>query len=260
MVRLIVTGARGRMGGRIMAFAQQTDGVSIAALVEHSDHPDIGKEIAPGLTLKGMLDPVLESGDVLVDFTEHTAALNSLRLVAKHRKAAVVGTTGFTPEEMEEIRGLSKDIPVVLAPNMSVGVNLMFKVIRDMARVLGEGYDIEIVEAHHRMKKDAPSGTAMRMAEVLAEVRGEDLDKVGVFARHGHIGQRTDREIGVQTIRAGDIVGEHTVYFAGPGERLELIHRAHSRDNFARGAVKAAQWVVNQPHGVYDMQDVLGLR
>ena len=143
---------------------------------------------------------------------------------------------------------------------MSVGVNLMFKVVADIARVLGDGYDVEIVEAHHRLKKDAPSGTAMKLAQVIAHALGRDLDKVGVYARHGIIGERTEREIGIQTVRAGDIVGEHTVLFGGIGERLEIIHRAHSRDNFARGAVRAAQWIVAQPAGLYDMQDVLGLK
>jgi 4-hydroxy-tetrahydrodipicolinate reductase len=143
---------------------------------------------------------------------------------------------------------------------MSVGVNLMFKVVADVARILGEGYDVEIVEAHHRLKKDAPSGTAIKLGQVIAHALDRELDKVGVYARHGIIGQRTDKEIGIQTVRAGDIVGEHTVLFGGMGERLEIIHRAHSRDNFARGAVRAAQWIVTQPPGLYDMQDVLGLK
>ena len=143
---------------------------------------------------------------------------------------------------------------------MSVGVNLMFKVVADIARVLGDSYDVEIVEAHHRLKKDAPSGTAIKLGQVIAHALGRELEKTGVYARHGIIGQRTDKEIGIQTVRAGDIVGEHTVLFGGMGERLEIIHRAHSRDNFARGAVRAAQWIVTQPPGLYDMQDVLGLK
>ena len=149
---------------------------------------------------------------------------------------------------------------LVFAPNMSVGVNLMFKVVADIAKVLQEGYDVEIVEAHHRLKKDAPSGTAIKLAQVIAHALGRDLEQVGVYARHGIIGQRSDAEIGLQTVRAGDIVGEHTVLFGGMGERLEIIHRAHSRDNFARGAVRAAQWIVGQAPGLYDMQDVLGLK
>jgi 4-hydroxy-tetrahydrodipicolinate reductase len=155
---------------------------------------------------------------------------------------------------------LAGKIKCVLAPNMSVGVNVMFKIAKDMARILGDDYDMEILEVHHRLKKDAPSGTAMRLAGILAEAVDRDLEKVGVYERKGMIGQRTDDEIGIQTWRAGDITGEHTVMFGGIGERLELTHRAHNRDNFARGAVRAALWVVRQPVGLYDMQDVLGLK
>ncbi len=259
MVRLIIAGVCGRMGGRILSLVRETPGIVVAGGFEHLNHPDIGREVAPGVTVIGDLEPLLERGDVLVDFTEHTATLEHLRVAAKHGTAAVVGTTGFTADEIAEIRSLTSRFPLVLAPNMSVGVTIMFKVLEDMARVLSD-YDIEVVEAHHRMKKDAPSGTAIKMADVLARARGTVLDDVAVYARKGHIGQRSDTEIGIQTIRGGDIVGEHTVYFAGPGERMEVTHRAHSRDNFARGAIKAAQWVMGRPNGFYDMQDVLGLR
>jgi 4-hydroxy-tetrahydrodipicolinate reductase len=172
----------------------------------------------------------------------------------------VIGSTGFSPEEMEEIRDLTGNVPCVLAPNMSVGVNVLFKVIRTVAEILGDDYDVEILEAHHHLKKDAPSGTAMKMAHIIAEALGRDLDEVGIYERKGLIGERPRREIGIQTLRAGDIVGEHTVLFGAVGERLELIHRAHSRDNFAKGAIRAAKWVVEQKPGLYDMQDVLGLR
>ena len=172
----------------------------------------------------------------------------------------VIGTTGFSAAEIEEVKKLAKDTKVVLAPNMSVGVNLMFKVVADIAGILSSGYDVEIVEAHHRLKKDAPSGTAMKLAQVIARALNRNLDEVGIYARQGMIGQRTDAEIGIQTLRAGDIVGEHTVMFGGIGERLEIIHRAHNRDNFARGAVRAAHWIVAQAPGLYDMQDVLGLK
>lgn len=172
----------------------------------------------------------------------------------------VIGSTGFKPEQMEEIKELTRRIPCVLAPNMSVGVNVLFKVVADLARLLGDGFDVEIVETHHRFKKDAPSGTALKLAQAVAEAFHHDLDEVGVFARHGLIGERKQQEIGIQTLRGGDIVGEHTVLFAGLGERIEVTHRAHSRDNFARGAVYAAQWVIRQPPGLYDMQHVLGIR
>jgi len=161
---------------------------------------------------------------------------------------------------LKEFEGLARQIRCVMAPNMSVGVNVMFKIAGEMARILGKDYDMEILEVHHRLKKDSPSGTAMRLAQILAESVDRDIEKVGVYGRKGIIGERTNEEIGIHALRAGDITGEHTVLFGGTGERLELIHRAHNRDNFARGAVRAAQWVVNQPIGLYDMQDVLGLR
>ena len=172
----------------------------------------------------------------------------------------VIGTTGITGDSLKELTNLAKGVRCVMAPNMSVGVNVMFRIAKDMAGILGKDYDMEILEVHHRLKKDAPSGTAMRLAQILAESADRDLKKVAVYERKGMIGQRSDEEIGIQTWRAGDITGEHTVMFGGIGERLELIHRAHNRDNFARGAVRAAAWVVKQPTGLYDMQNVLGFR
>jgi len=172
----------------------------------------------------------------------------------------VIGSTGFTAVEMKKVRELAASARCVLAPNMSVGVNVMLKVLADVSGLLGDDYDVEIVEAHHHLKKDAPSGTAIKMAQVIAESLGRDLDEVGVYSRKGMIGERTKPEIGIQTIRAGDIVGEHTVIFGGMGERLEFTHRAHSRDNFARGAIRAALWVVGRGNGLYDMQDVIGLK
>jgi 4-hydroxy-tetrahydrodipicolinate reductase len=161
---------------------------------------------------------------------------------------------------MRKVRELSKGVRCVMAPNMSVGVNVMFRIVQEVAQVLGPDYDVEILEAHHHLKKDSPSGTAVRLGELIAKAMGRDFGQIGVYGRKGMVGERTKEEIGMQVIRAGDIVGEHTVLFGGIGERLEITHRAHSRDNFARGAVRAALWVVNQPNGLYDMQDVLGLR
>ena len=172
----------------------------------------------------------------------------------------VIGTTGFSKEDLKEIEILTKTIPCVLASNMSLGVNLLLKVLQDVARVLGDDYDIEIVESHHRLKKDAPSGTALKMAQVIADAVNRNLEEVAVYSRKGIIGQRTKKEIGIQTIRAGDIVGDHTVLFGGLGERIEITHKASSRDTFARGALKAALWLKGKPSGLYDMQDVLGLR
>jgi 4-hydroxy-tetrahydrodipicolinate reductase len=183
-----------------------------------------------------------------------------VKIAAAHKKAMVIGTTGLSAEELAVLKEAAEvNFPCVQAPNMAVGVNVLFKLVEKAAAVLGDAYDVEIVEAHHRMKKDAPSGTALKLGEMAAGALGRDLSKVGVFERNGIIGERTDEEIGIQTIRAGDIVGEHTVYFAGAGERIEITHRAHSRDNFARGAALAAAWVANRPNGLYTMFDVLGL-
>jgi 4-hydroxy-tetrahydrodipicolinate reductase len=267
MIRAIVAGAAGRMGGRIIHTIEATQGITLAAAFERGDHPSVGSDVGEvvGLGAKGLkiapdLLSVLDAGDVVIDFTHHEASVGHLRQAASARKPVVIGTTGFTGDELEIIGKLAKETPCVQAPNMSMGVNLMFKVVQDMAKALGDGFDVEIIEAHHHHKKDAPSGTAVKLAENLAAALGRNLEEVGVYKRHGMIGERRPEEIGIQTIRGGDIVGEHTVLFAGVGERLELTHRAHSRDNFARGAVKAARWIVNQPPGLYDMQNVLGLK
>jgi len=267
MVRAIVAGAAGKMGGRIIHTIQQTEGISLGAAFERPDHPTVGRDVGEvvglpplGVKVAAGLAAVLGAGDVVVDFTHHDATIGHLHQAAAARKPMVIGTTGFTAAEMETIRALARDIPCVQAPNMSMGVNLMFKVVEDMARVLGDAFDVEIVEAHHHHKKDAPSGTAMKLAQNVAGALQRNLDQVAVYERRGLIGERKPASIGIQTIRAGDIVGEHTVIFAGVGERLEVIHRAHSRDNFARGAVRAALWVVGQPPALYDMQDVLGLK
>ncbi|MFH1596008.1 MAG: 4-hydroxy-tetrahydrodipicolinate reductase [Pseudomonadota bacterium] len=267
MVRAIVSGAAGRMGGRIIHLMEGVEGISLTGAFERPDHPAVGQDVgavvglpAKGLKLAGSIGEVLDKGEVVIEFTHPEPSLSHLWQVADAGKAMVMGTTGFSPAQISEIHALASRAHLVFAPNMSVGVNLMFKVVSDIARVLSQGYDVEIVEAHHRLKKDAPSGTAIKLAQVIAHALERNLEEVGVYARRGIIGQRTDEEIGIQTLRAGDIVGEHTVMFGGIGERLEIIHRAHSRDNFARGAVRAALWIVSQPPGLYDMQDVLGLK
>lgn len=267
MIRAIVTGAGGRMGGRIVSLLAERQGIELAGAVERKGHPWIGRDVGEGLGLGATgvligddLAGCIGTGDVVIDFTAHDVSAAHLELAAEKGKAIVIGSTGFTPAELKRAAELADKVRCVMAPNMSVGVNCLFKVLADMARILGDEYDVEILEAHHSMKKDAPSGTALRMAEVIAGSLGRDLEKVGVYSRKGIIGERTRQEIGIQTLRAGDIVGEHTVIFGGMGERLELIHRAHSRDNFARGAIRAALWVVRRGNGIYDMQDVLGLR
>jgi 4-hydroxy-tetrahydrodipicolinate reductase len=197
---------------------------------------------------------------VVIDFTAPESTVENLKLASAAKLAIIIGTTGISGRLLDQVKALAGTTRCVMSPNMSVGVNVMFKIAGEMAKVLGKDYDMEILEVHHRFKKDAPSGTAMRLAQILASATNRDLDDVAVFQRKGLIGERTAKEIGIQSWRAGDITGEHTILFGGIGERLELIHRAHNRDNFARGAVRAAAWVVHQPSGLYDMMDVLGLK
>jgi 4-hydroxy-tetrahydrodipicolinate reductase len=201
-----------------------------------------------------------DGGDVIINFTNPEASIESLEFAKEMGSAIVIGTTGLSPGQIERVRHLSRSVRCVFSPNLSVGMNVMFKIVQEIAQVLGPEYDIEIFEAHHRLKKDSPSGTAVKLGELIAKAIGRDFGKVGVYGRQGMVGERTKEEIGMQVVRAGDIVGDHTVLFGGIGERLEVVHRAQSRDNFARGAVRAALWVINQPNGLYDMQDVLGLR
>jgi 4-hydroxy-tetrahydrodipicolinate reductase len=267
MVKCIVIGAAGRMGMRIINAIHNTEGVKLVGAVESKGHSRIGADAGEpsgigriNIPIVDELEHVSSDFDALIDFTTPESSLNNLEYVALNKKAAVIGTTGFSQQQTEHIRKLAEDFPCVFAPNMSVGINLMFKIISQLAQVLQDDYDIEIIESHHRLKKDAPSGTAMKMAQILANTLKRNLDQVAVHQRKGLIGKRSREEIGIQVIRAGDIVGEHTVLFAGPGECLEVTHRAHSRDTFAQGAVKAAQWVVRQQPGLYDMQDVLGLK
>jgi len=266
-IRVGITGAAGRMGIRITSMINQNPDIILTGAFERPDHPKVNEDAGQvaglgelGVKIAGSLEDVIQQGDVLIDFTTPQATLENIRIAESQDLAMVIGTTGITGDAHKEVETLARKIKCVMAPNMSVGVNVMFKIAGDMARFLGRDYDMEILETHHRLKKDAPSGTAMRLAQILAESVGRDLEKVGVYERKGIIGERTDEEIGIQTWRAGDITGEHTLMFGGIGERLELTHRAHNRDNFARGAVRAALWVVNQPEGLYDMQDVLGLK
>jgi 4-hydroxy-tetrahydrodipicolinate reductase len=255
------------MGGRIICLAGQDQDLEVVGCFERNGHPMVGREAGQatgcgpiGLKISAGLSDVIDRCEVIIDFTHYEASLAHLEQAAEKGKAIVIGTTGFPPEAMQKVRELAARTRCIMAPNMSAGVNVMFKIVAEVAKVLGPGYDIEIVESHHRMKKDAPSGTAMKLAQVAAEAVGKDLDRVGRYERRGMIGERAPDEIGVQTLRGGDIVGEHTVMFAGIGERLEIIHRAHNRDNFVRGALRAAKWIVGQKPGLYDMQDVLGLK
>ncbi|MCS6897958.1 MAG: 4-hydroxy-tetrahydrodipicolinate reductase, partial [Nitrospira sp.] len=246
MIGVIVIGAAGRMGCRLVSLIKDSTALTLAGALEVEGHPSLGKdagEIAgsghAGVPITNDLLPLMEQGEVIIDFSTPEATLAHLRVAAQHRRAMVIGTTGFSASQRDELVSLAGPIPCVYSPNMSVGINLIYKVIGEMAKTLGDDYDIEVIEAHHRLKKDAPSGTALKMAEVLANAINRDLKQVGVYARKGLIGERSKGEIGIQTIRAGDIVGDHTVLFGGMGERIEITHRASSRDTFARGALRA---------------------
>jgi 4-hydroxy-tetrahydrodipicolinate reductase len=254
------------MGTRIVALARESSDLRVVAALEAPGHPALGSDAgttaqvgAVGVTITSEPAAAITAGRVLVEFSVPEASLEHLRLVAAAGACAVIGTTGFSAAQRAEIEALGRRAAIMQAPNMSVAVTLAFKLLPIMARALGDDYDVEITEIHHRFKKDAPSGTAVRMAEVVAEALGRDLGKVGVYGRQGLPGERTPKEIGVMSLRAGDVVGEHTVSFGALGERLELTHRAHSRDTFARGALRAARWVVGRPPGLYSMADVLGL-
>jgi 4-hydroxy-tetrahydrodipicolinate reductase len=266
MTRIVVSGAAGRMGGRIITLATEAAGLEVRGAVEMAGHPKVGEDAGYvagcgdlGVKIGTSLEAALADADLLIDFTFPQVSLRNAEICARLGKAMVVGSTGFTPEERRQLAGFAERTPIVFAPNMSVGVNVCFKLLKDLARTLGDGFDVEIVELHHNKKKDSPSGTAVRMGEVVAEALGRDYNQVANYHREGMCGERSQQEIGMQTVRGGDIVGEHTVYFIGMGERIELTHRAMSRDMFARGAIRAAGWLKGKAAGLYDMQAVLGL-
>jgi 4-hydroxy-tetrahydrodipicolinate reductase len=267
MIRAVVAGIAGRMGSRVAQILGESEGIELAGGFEFSRHPLVGKDLAEaiggspsGKTIGGRIEDVLDVADVVIDFTNAVSSIEHLRAASARGIPMVIGSTGFTEKQLEEARKLAGSLPCVISPNMSIGVNILFRIAAETARLLGDGFDVEIVEAHHRFKKDAPSGTAIKLAQTVAGSLGRDLGQVGVYARHGVIGERTGPEIGIQSIRGGDIVGEHTVIFASLGERIEIVHRAHNRDNFARGAVRAAKWVIGKPGGIYEMADVLGIQ
>ena len=267
MIDIIVSGAAGRMGSRIISLSKDNKNLRVIGALEHKDHKHIGQDAGEvagigkiGIKLTSNINDISEKADVFIAFSTPEATIELLKIAVERETSIVIGTTGFSKEEIKEINTYAKKIPCVLAPNMSVGVNLLLKVLRDIAKVLGDDYDVEVIEAHHRLKKDAPSGTAIKMAQVIADALNRNLEETAVYARKGLIGERTKKEIGIQTIRAGDIVGEHTVLFGGLGERIEITHKASSRDTFARGSLKAALWVSKQAPGLYDMQNVLGLK
>ena len=266
-VRIAVPGAAGKMGKMILKVIAETPAAELVAAVERPGSAMLGKDAGLvaglaelGVPIRAELDDALQQADVIIDFTAPAATAWTVSRAAEHEVGVVIGTTGLGEAEKRAVWQASETIPIVLSANMSLGVNVLFGLIAQAARALGNDYDVEIVELHHRQKKDAPSGTALAMASAVAEALERDLGKVARYGREGQVGARSAEEIGVLAVRGGDIVGEHTAYFCGLGERLEITHRASSRETFARGAVRAAEWLRDRDPGLYDMQDVLGLR
>ncbi len=264
MINICVSGAAGRMGKSLIQAAHIAEFTTLSAALEYLGNDAIGTDagILAGIDSNGVIVGT-ELGEcqfeIIIEFTTPQATLSHLDYCVKHGKNIVIGTTGFTNQQVEQIRDASTKVGIVYAPNMSVGVNVCLSLVQQAARAFGDTVDIEVIEAHHSRKVDAPSGTALKLGEVVAEELGRTLDDNGVFVRHGVTGARERKSIGFATIRAGDIVGEHTVMFAGEGERVEITHRSNSRMNYAMGAMMAAQWIVEKESGLYDMQDVLGL-
>ena len=265
MIDVVIAGASGRMGKVLLEAVAGAADLRLVAALERAGSPWLGRnagELFPGLDARITDDAAdaLATATVLIDFTRPEASLHHLALCREHEVAMVIGTTGFDADGKAAIAEAAEDIPIVFAPNMSVGVNLALKLLHTAAKVLADGYDIEIVEAHHRHKVDAPSGTALRMGEVVAGALGRDLGTCAVYGREGVTGERNGQTIGLATVRGGDVVGDHTVMFMGLGERLEITHKASSRLTFALGALRAARYLTGKSNGLYDMQDVLGLK
>ncbi len=266
MLNIAVTGAAGRMGRALITACDHHSDTQLAAAIERPGNTLIGSDagdlagLGPlNVSVKDSLNGVVDAFDTLIDFTTPASTLQNLEFCVQHRKNIIIGTTGIDDAGKQAIRAAAESIGIVFAPNMSVGVNLCFKLLETAAAILGNDFDIEVIEAHHRHKVDAPSGTALRMGEVVASALGRDLSGCAVYGREGVTGARDPNTIGFDTIRGGDIVGDHTVLFAGEGERVEITHKASSRMTFANGAIRAAIWLQQQPTGLYDMQDVLGL-
>ena len=266
MTKVAICGAAGRMGKTILAVISETDGVSTGAAIEQRGSPALGLDAGEqagigrlGVSVTDDIETVMADFDVLIDFTRADAVLENLARCRAGSKKVVIGTTGLSAEQQQILRAASEEVAIVFAPNMSVGVNLCFQLAELAARVVGDSADIEIIEAHHNRKIDAPSGTAVRLGEIVAEALGRDLEECAVYGRQGVTGPRARKTIGFETIRAGDIVGEHTLMFASAGERVEIRHVATSRKTFASGAVRAAQWIMDKDNGLYGMQEVLNL-
>ena len=267
MIETVVYGVAGRMGRRLASLITESSDIELVGATECRTNPAVGKDIGEliglgklGITVVPALEEIIRCADVVVDFTTPEASLAAAKVYISAGKAAVVGTTGFSDQQLARFRKAISAVPCVFSPNFSVGVNLLFKLVEEAARTLGEDFDIEIVESHHRFKKDAPSGTAKQLAQIAASARGYDFDQAAVYGRKGLTGERKRDQIGIHAVRAGDSVGEHTVLFGGMGERIELSHWASSRDAFAQGALRAVRFVARAKPGLYDMMDVLGLK
>lgn len=267
MIRVAVCGIMGRMGQQsVQMVTCDPELVLVGGLVKPGQRR-INDDVKftdscnrSGVLITENLYELLELSDVIIDFSTSEASIANLEKCSQYGKAMVIGSTGFTHEDVTLIRELTRNIPVVHSPNMSVGVNVLFKMIKEVAGILGDDFDVEILEAHHRMKKDSPSGTALHLGEVVAEALGRNLGMVASCIREGTNTMRAEKELGMHAIRGGDIIGDHTVYFIGKGERIEITHRAHSREMFSQGAIKAVKWIVDREPGLYGMKDVLGLK
>ena len=265
-IKIAIVGASGRMGRMLIEAALKDEGVQLVSAIDQPGTSAIGKDAGElvgmpcGVLVTTDAEDGIAKADCLIDFTRPEGTLDHLDVCQRHKVAMVIGTTGFDEESKQVIAEAAKEIPVVFAPNMSVGVNVVFKLLDTASRILAEGYDVEIVEAHHKLKIDAPSGTALRMGEVVAQALGRDLKQCAVYGREGVTGERDPSTIGFATVRGGDIVGDHTVMYCGTGERVEISHKAGSRMPYALGSMRAARFLAGKPNGLFDMQDVLGLR
>lgn len=266
MNQVIVCGGCGKMASLVAKQVYQDSLLKLIGIVELSSHPHLGNDWGImmgmgeiGLKVGSDLETMIDKSDTVADFTNPEATMEHLEVCLKHQKAMVIGTTGLSNTQMDKVKNASHHIPIVLSPNMSLGVNLLFELVRQASGILDDEYDIEIVETHHRYKKDAPSGTAVRIAEIIAREKNIDLEESAVYGRYGNVGERKKGEIGIHAIRAGNISGEHTVIFNSLGERIELTHKAYSREAFAQGAVKAIHFIVKQQNGLFSMKEVLGL-
>lgn len=267
MIKIGICGAGGRMGSLIARLILESENYELCGAIESKNHKNLGDDLQSilntsektGVTLTSNSGEVVKNVQVIIDFSNPSATIELLSAVKKNPVALVIGTTGFNEEGKKQIKDVSRLTPVVFSPNMSVGINLLFKLVEKATEVLGENFETEIIEIHHNKKKDAPSGTALRFAEIIASKRGKELDDTVVYGRHGIVGPRKKDEMGILSVRIADVVGEHTVIFGASGERIELVHKCTSRESFARGALRAAEYIANRGPGLYTMEDVLGL-